>query len=120
MTTKTDQEIIENHALAVRHRAKIELTIIHRVIETLRADDYDLSVDDGEEVTTGDDQKLVSAIFEVDEARLVTMKAGHLSFVFFVLGNEGHDVISDYGVSLELILLPIFAWIEEQRANGTF
>ena len=35
-----------------------------------------------------------------------------VSFVFFVYGNEGWEVVNDYGVSLEAAMAPINKWCE--------
>lgn len=123
----TDEQIIAKHDHGCRHRAKVELAIAHRVIHDLSAAGYTLEVNDGEEITKGTEQELISAIFSVDDAHLQTRKTGKLntlehrtSFVYFVLGNEGHDVISDYGMSLDPVMAPINDWIDQKVDNGDF
>jgi len=119
---KTDDEIIKEHHLSVRHRAKVELAIVHALIEALRKSGYEVRVDDGDDnATLGSEQELVEKIFGVDESNIVTRKTGcKRSFVFLVRGNEGHDIICDYGVSLETVMDPLQNWIESQVENGTF
>jgi hypothetical protein len=120
-TIETDDEIIAKHDTGLRHRAQIELTICHRLISDLKNAGYDVAVDDGEDTTRGSEQELITAIFAVDEVRLYTKKKGERnSCIYLVLGNDGHDVISDYGISLEPILGPINAWIDEKMDKGDF
>lgn len=122
-TPLTDKESIAKHEPGCRRRARIELEITRRVINDLVANGYKVAVSDGEDYTKSDNiDILVNAVFAVDEAQLSAHNkaTGNKSFVSLVMGNEGHDIISDYGVSLESIIAPIFAWIEEQQASGNF
>jgi hypothetical protein len=103
----------------------VELEIVHRVIKDLLAAGYKLAVDDGETTAGGTEQELVNAVFGVDVAALKTRKlidkyhSTH-SFVSFVRGNDGHDIICDYGVSLEPVLAPVNEWVETQCELGFF
>lgn len=116
----TDEEIIARHDISVKGRAKIELAIVHKVIQEFRSAGYIAVADDGESKYYGDEQGLVAAIFSVDEAHLYLIEHKDMkdSFVYFVMGNDGHDVICDYGVSLEPIMKPIFDWIESEQEKG--
>jgi len=120
-TLLTDEGIILQHAQPCRRRARVELAIVHKVIKELRAAGYKLSVDDGGDTSSGDEQELVNAIFAVDESHLTTSMDGkRKSFVLFVRGNDGPDVICDYGLSLELVMEPISNWIDVQVELGIF
>lgn len=120
--TQSDDQIIEKHNRSVRNRARIELEIIHALIKALRKDGYEVRVNDGEEpASVGSEQELVTKIFGTDGARIETRKTGcKNSFVYLVLGNSGHDVICDYGVSLEPVLEPLNNWIDAQIDSGKF
>lgn len=114
---ETDEEIINRHAPAVRRRARTELLIVHRVIQTLKAAGHKLTVDNGEDATvTDDEQTIVSKLFACDEGHIIT--DGGMSFVFFVFGNDGPDVINDYGVSLEEVLKPVNDWVDAESNAG--
>lgn len=74
---------------------------------------YALSVNDGEETTlkvSTDPVAILAAMFTTDQDFLLVHKllqdragfhAGHHSFVHFVYGNSGWDVMSDWGTSLD-------------------
>lgn len=111
---QTDEEIIARHDESVRGRAAIELAIVHELIKRLVAAGYKVYVDDGDdELQNGEEQELVTAIFGVDVAKIVTMKDGtpKRSFVQLVMGNDGTDIIADYGISLEEVMDPLHEWI---------
>lgn len=116
----TDSDILIKHDMGCRHRAMVELAITHRLISDLLKAGYELKVCDGEEITTGTEQQLVNAVFAVDVAMLFAKKDGKTSGIYLVLGNDGWDVISDYGMSLEPIMKPIDQWIDAQLNAGKF
>lgn len=107
-----------------------EIQILRRIVEALAADEsitY-LAVDDG-----GDEDALllpkaqivdefasiVEACFAVDDCHIRVKRAAPQagSFVYFIWGNgnDGWDAVTDYGVSLEETLRPVFDWIDEQE-----
>lgn len=98
----------------------IERKIAKRVIADLLQAGYTISVSDGEEVVLDDSidaAKIFAALGTTDEDRLLTQAPAGASqpgssFVWFVYGNGGDDVICDYGVSLEPIMAPISRWID--------
>lgn len=95
---------------ALKNRIKMEQRIVKLTVKTLINAGYELSVFDGEEQTawTGSDFKMLhDALMETDEDYLYTRKDGKESFVRFVYGNDGWDVINDYGTSLEDVLSPV-------------
>jgi hypothetical protein len=118
---ESDDTIIDRHEPSVRPRARIELAIVHELIKRLKAAGYTLAVDDGgdEEEKLNDEQEIVTAVFAVDEARLVVTKEGSnkISYVFLVMGNDGYDVICDYGTSLDPIMDPLLDWVNETYAS---
>lgn len=120
MTPTLDETIILRHDVKCRHRARIELLVVRALITSLLAAGYDVSADDGEsDEVDGIPDKLITAIFAVDEAWIRTRKSGEkTSFVYLVFGNDGWDVISDYGVNLEPIMAPLNQWIDEQESLG--
>lgn len=110
----------DNVTPAIRARIAIERRIVKLTVKTLIEAGYALSVFDGEEqtaYTTTDFKMLHDALMETDEDYLYAKKAdadGKMkkSFVYFVYGNDGWDVISDHSVSLEDVLKPVFELAE--------
>lgn len=91
--------------MTVQARIAIEKRIVRRVIDDALKDGFALSVDDGEEVTVDrstDAEKIMGATMTTDEDALIFYKGGErVGTVWFVYGNDGFDVISNYTVSLE-------------------
>lgn len=117
----TDEDILQHHDKgAVMRRARVELRIVRRLLSDLRNAQYLLSIDDGEELhwVTNEDNAL-KYLFNLDEARINAKRDGEKeSFVYLVFGNDGYDVICDYGMSLEPVMAPINEWITEQEESG--
>lgn len=93
---------------AVRRRQRIERAIVRRVVKDALAAGYALDVDDGGEelaatgVTTV--QAAMDALMNTDQDDLYLTRDGKRSWVRFVYGNDGWDVISDYSVNIEAVL----------------
>ena len=88
----------------------IEQKIVRKLASMLMAAGYKLSVDDSEVLTkclTLD--KVIEAVFAVDEAWLICEKDGRKPQVYLVCGN-GVDIITDYNTSLESIVRPVVDW----------
>jgi hypothetical protein len=99
-------------------RIQLEKRIARKVVRALLAAGYEITVNNGgdrnEIPYSTDFSQIVGAMFATDEEHLITRKADAFkdgaplkSFVFFVYGNSGYDVICDYGMSLEPVLAPI-------------
>ena len=119
----TKAEILKAHSPRAIARAGIEFEVARRLIETLNESGYSIAIEDhsSEESTPATDIfETLRALFDTDEAYL-TVKRGESeqSFILLVFGNDGYDLISDYGMSLESVLQPVFAWIDEQQGRGT-
>jgi hypothetical protein len=116
-----DRAIIERGDLSVRPRIRIELLIAHKTIQTLVAAGFKLQADNGEERTKwgATEPELIDNLFACDESHLYACKigTGRTSFVFFVLGNDGYDVINDYGTSLEPQMAEVNAFAERFEAH---
>lgn len=125
VATMTDAEhtehLIRKHDATVKHRARMEVSIIRRTIRALTAAGYDLSVDDGgepDEIVRGDERALIEAVMSVEEARLYADREDEEGWVFFVMGNDGHDVIADYTVNLENELADVNAYADRLADGG--
>jgi hypothetical protein len=100
---------------------QMENAIINKTLDVLLAAGYSLEVNDGEETTTPittDKAMLLEAMYTTDEDYLYCSKSINGDFVrsgyvWFVYGNDGHEVIADYTVSLEDVLAPVNAYSAE-------
>ena len=103
----------------VNLRQKIERNIVEQVVRSAIEAGYELSVDDGEEITlkrSRDRAAVMKAMFTADEDTLWVHRPedndptddGHwrhgFGWVYFVYGNDGHDVICDHTTNLEDLL----------------
>lgn len=92
-----------------------ECMIVGRLVRDLLAAGYTLSVYDGEEETVSfatTEQPIFDALSSTDQDILYANMGAKRSFVSLVWGN-GVDVISDYSMSLEAIIAPIYKLAEE-------
>ena len=107
----------------IARRVRNEQKIARRVIKDLLAFGLLIDVYDGEEITlkrSKDPVAILDAMMTSDDDRLFARKKGWgESFVWFIYGNgnEGFDVISDYGMMLEPIMKPIFDYIGKLEAG---
>lgn len=109
-----------------RMEQAIERAIARAAVSALIAGGFLVTVFDCEEYTltdSGDVESILAAVFTTDDDRLYVRKvaaetpATHDSeffgWVWFVYGNSGWDVISDYTTNLESLLEPVNAFAEE-------
>ena len=103
-------------------RIGVERKIVLMCAKSLIAKGYSIAVNDGCETTTnytGDIAVIEAALFTTDEDYLLTHKRGCVaSFVRFVYGNSGPDVINDYGMSLEPVMEAVNAFADRQPAHN--
>lgn len=93
--------------MTVKMRQHVERMIARRLINDGLNAGYTISVNNGEDQTDPMDRlKLVlDEMFQTDEEHLVFHKDGkQVGWVYFVYGNGGWDVISDYTTNLEHIM----------------
>lgn len=114
----TDTEMIMQCDPSVRHRRRIEIQIVRKTIRELTKAGYMLTADNGEYETKGTERELMDNLFACDEAHLRTVKDGRGSSVFFVMGNDGYDVINDYGMSLEPVMNIVDAYVDKLESEG--
>ncbi|EKS4072474.1 hypothetical protein QB142_004517 [Salmonella enterica] len=92
--------------MKVEQRQMIERVIAREAIKGLLADDFKISVFDGEQTTLADSidaAAIEAAMFTTDEDQLhVTHKhVNEKGWVLFIYGNDGHDVIADHTTNME-------------------
>lgn len=95
--------------MSVKMRQKVEREIATKAVEDALAAGYGLNTDigDGPELPapTTDRQTIIDAMFKGDEDRLLVYSNGRsIGWVYFIYGNDGYDVISDYTINLEVML----------------
>lgn len=106
------------NACPICTRIATEHRIVKLTVDALLQAGYTLQVNDGDSVRptshTGARSVILAELAETDDDTLLTRKTDEtgrvkISFVRFVYGNDGYDVIADYGMSLDSILEPIIA-----------
>lgn len=93
--------------MSVKMRQEVERKIAEALVKSALAEGYIISVYNGDDETSPfrTCEKVISHMFATDEDRLYLWKDGkRFGWVFFVYGNDGWDVISDYTVNLEHIM----------------
>jgi hypothetical protein len=102
-------------------RIELEKRIARKVVRALLAAGYEITVnnggDDDEIPYSSDFAQIIGAMFATDEECLRTCKDDHYSFVRFVYGNDGWDVVNDYGTSLQDVMEPINEYCEKIAAR---
>jgi hypothetical protein len=98
-------------------RIEIEKIIVAKTVETLIAAGFQVSVNNGEEITvrrSTDAAAVCAALGTTDEDSIHLRKADGVraGFVLFVYGNEGNTVICDHSTSLEDVLAPVYTFAE--------
>lgn len=85
-----------------------ERKIARKVIDDAIAAGHTIDVFDGEEVVvkrSAEAETIFGAMFSTDSDTLIIHKDGkRIGAVWFVYGNTGYDVISDYSMSLHELL----------------
>lgn len=92
--------------MKVEQRQMIERAIAREAIKGLLADDFKISVFDGEQTTLKDSTDaaaIEAAMFTTDEDQLhvAHQHVDEKGWVLFIYGNDGHDVIADNTVNIE-------------------
>jgi hypothetical protein len=94
-------------APAIKRRIAVEQKIARFTVKKLIEAGFKLSVYDGEAVTVKRSQDAVAicnAMATTDEDRLFVYdsdKQERFGWIYFVYGNDGYDVISDYTTNLD-------------------
>lgn len=107
---------------ATCQRRDVELKIVEKTVDGLLAAGYALFVDgqgddDRPETPTTDKAVIMAEMMACDDDYLIAVKDGHNAFIWFIYGNGGWDVISDYNTSLDPVLEPVMAFAETFDAN---
>jgi len=109
------------HRCDTCHRIRIEMTIVRKTAGALIDAGYFVSVNDGDETTVMDSRmvsEIMAAVFTTDEDYFYARREAtgkdrdYDSFVRFIYGNDGPDVINDYSTSLESVMRPVLDYCD--------
>lgn len=88
---------------------QVEKLIAKRVIADALAAGFALGVNDGEETVlenSTNPDAVLAAMFSTDDDHLLFYKDGkRVGWVRFIYGNSGYDVVNDYTVNLEPVMV---------------
>lgn len=94
--------------MSVKMRQEVEHKIAEALIKSALATGYTITVDNGEDeskVPLSDLSLVLADMFLTDEDRLYMWEDDErIGWVYFIYGNDGWDVISDYTTNLEPIM----------------
>lgn len=100
-------------------RIKVEHDIVTRTVDVLLQQGYLLQTNQGGEglepvKPTADRKLILSHLNETDDELLLVSgpEGQRIGSVYFVYGNDGWDVISDYSTNLEEVLAPVMKYAE--------
>jgi hypothetical protein len=90
-------------AYSTARRIDGERRIASALVRAILDAEYDVGVNDGEETTvasTNNAKKAIDALFTTDEDYILVMSrvtpGTQIGWFWFIYGNDGYDVISDY------------------------
>ncbi len=97
--------------MSVKMRQEVERKIATAFVKAAVNVGYAIAVDygDGESKRLTSAKTILAEMFQGDEDRLYLyndMQGKPIGWVYFVYGNDGWDVISDYTVNLEYLMGP--------------
>lgn len=99
-------------------RMTTEGKVVRKAIEAIIAAGFTCDLNDGEETTVKRStsvNEVIQAAFTTDEDYLIARDATgkKVGTVYLVYGNDGHDVICDYSVSLEDVIAPVNEYADQ-------
>ena len=97
---KTDEEIIASYPRGVQPRVRVEMQIVNAIVERAAQLGYTLRVfAEGDEYGEPGSYDVKTALFDLDDAAVEVEDANgeRVGFIALVFGNEGWDLVSDYG-----------------------
>lgn len=110
--------------MSVKVRQQIERSIATTFVRSVLAAGYTMTVDygDGESEPLSTEKAALAAMFLGDDDRVYIYRGKHcIGWAWFVYGNDGWDVLSDYTVNLDdLKLMAETEKAIEKFENGDF
>lgn len=97
------------HTASIKHRQAIELAIVAAFVNQVIRAGYSISVYDGEETTVTKCRNVdlvIKAMMTSNNDFLTVYAPNHekQGWAEFIYGNDGFDVISDYGTGIEFLM----------------
>lgn len=96
--------------MSIQGRQAMEKVLARKTVEALLEQGFKIEIDNGGDEPERSIQTvdaILGTMFATDEDRLLVSKDGIRGWIYFVYGNDGYDVISDYTTNLEFLLAPI-------------
>jgi hypothetical protein len=104
----------------IHHRMRLELFVVWNTLRFMAHHGWEIhSVNDGEEWVRAEGEpderqrKTLDDVFAVDEARVRFIKDDRRVMAYFVLGNDGYDVLADCSVDCPLADIDGEDWCTE-------
>lgn len=98
--SKLMDEVLAHHSPSVRLRAELEFRVIDAVLREAKKSGWHPTEidygDDPEKVTTR--AQVMKLVFDLDDCYLYFKKGRKTNWMRLVMGNDGWDVICDYGM----------------------
>ena len=115
-------ERLKTVAPEIARRIRVEQRIVRLVVKLALAAGWTLSVDTGgDEYDLEDSTKfgeVLKAMMEVDDEKLRLRRGKETGWIWFVYGNGGWDVISDYSTNLDGLLEPVMRLSDRLEAGA--
>lgn len=124
----------DNVSPATLKRIQLEQRIVRKVVDALLKAGYALATDQGDHrfydevnpttkrsdilADCGETDDEYLGVFKAEEATGERRVVQPLGYVYFVYGDNGHDVISDYTVNLEAVLQPVLDYCDRLADNA--
>jgi hypothetical protein len=109
----------------IKFRQAVERHLVRQFIRDAIRLGFTLSVDDGEDgyfiERSSDPKAVLKACLQMDEDRIYVYPKGstdRVGWVYFVYGNEGFDVLSDYTLGIVEELLASTRALADKLENG--
>jgi hypothetical protein len=101
----------------IQDRIVIERKIVRKAVEVLidagcQLHVLDIDKHERNPVFSSDKDKICAELMNCDEEQLFVKDGKVTCWVYFVYGNDGYDVISDYSSCLEDILQPVVEYAQ--------
>ena len=97
-------------------RIRLEQRITMMFVQALLNAGYAIDVDDGEEIIlrgSTEFETIHAAMFSTDENVVSARSKYSFGSMLFVYGNDPHEVLSDYSMTLAEFLAPVEKYVEE-------
>lgn len=103
------KELLSHYDPGVKNRGRIEMDIVTKILQQAQRDGFEVQEEGNENKPYDSIVEALSEIFAVDS---INLWIGNNYWISLVMGNDGYDVICDYGTKAENWLKPINDYVE--------